>query len=530
MAGGNGNGGDGHDDEHLTIAQRFYRLFAGAERSHGTYDPDNTQQSDGGKVGIRRSAVTLREPVTVRLWEQHLAGHRPLGIVPIREDGCCFWGAVDVDVYNTDIAELAGRLREMRIPAIVCRSKSGGAHVYIFFSEAVPASQVLPRLRELAAVIGHGESEIFPKQTEVLVERGDLGSWINMPYFGGDKTDRYAVRPDGRGMSLEAFLAAAEAVRLSARQLQDLVLAPRAEGFGDGPPCLETLAANKVPLGAQNNALLNFGILAKRKYPDSWEKVLEGYNATVLDPPGSSDGLQSVIRSLRKKDYQYQCRKPPMCNHCNVALCKTRPHGVGAGGEATVLESASFMETDPPIWFVVLKVGGTVEVTSRQLLNMHEFQVAAMDQIGRHVVPDYPRQSWTNTISKITEEATKIEVPKESGVKGEFEELLEQFLTDRYRAKSRDEILSGKPWLDEDNGRVYFRLQDLTRSMERVRFKTPSGTATRSWTTARLREMGGGTRQFTAAGVNTNVWWLMAEKFSWTAVRYDLPKHEESPL
>ena len=44
---------------------------------------------------------------------------------------------------------------------------------------------------ELAAGIGYGGVEIFPKQREVLVDRGDIGSWLNMPYFEGETSVRY---------------------------------------------------------------------------------------------------------------------------------------------------------------------------------------------------------------------------------------------------------------------------------------------------------------------------------------------------
>jgi hypothetical protein len=198
------------------------RLFAGAERSHGTYVEEDAEP--GGKRTIKRTATTTRSPVTLALWQQHIAGTKPLGVVPIREDDACMWGAVDVDDYTIVVAELAAEVVKAGIPAVVCRTKSGGAHVYLFFSEPIPAAEVVPRLRELAAALGHGDSEIFPKQTTVLQERGDLGSWLNMPYYGGDATTRHAVRPDGRGVTAAAFLELAESVRLSRRGLSDLRL------------------------------------------------------------------------------------------------------------------------------------------------------------------------------------------------------------------------------------------------------------------------------------------------------------------
>ena len=34
-------------------------------------------------------------------------------------------------------------------------------------------------------------SEIFPKQTEILVERGDTGNFLNLPYY--DRNERTKI-------------------------------------------------------------------------------------------------------------------------------------------------------------------------------------------------------------------------------------------------------------------------------------------------------------------------------------------------
>jgi len=510
-------------------ASRLHRLFAGAQRSHGTYAEEDEEL--GGKRTIRRTARTLREGPTARMWEEHLAGRRPLGIVPIDEEDSCVWGAVDVDDYTVDIPALVGELRTLGIPAICCRTKSGGCHVYLFFSEKIPAADVIPRLRELAALIGHGSSEIFPKQRTVLADRGDLGSWLNMPYFGGDRTERYAVRPDGRGLSVEGFLSAAEGVRLSRRGLADLVLQRRTQGFETGPPCLESLISTGFPPHTRNNGVLALGVLAKKMSPDGWEALLERWvKAHAGDPPFPAADLASVVRSLRKKDYNYRCGDTPLNQRCNVALCRTRQHGVGGGSSVSVLESASILMTDPPIFFVVLKTGGTVELGAQQILSPHEFQLAALIQL-REVLPEYRRGDWMSWVRGVIESATTIEVPRESGNRGKFEEILERFVTDQYKAETRDEILMGKPWLNEEIGVVHFRLRDLESALDRARFTSPERSVSlRSWVTARLRGMGGESTQFWVRGRNVNVWNLRSELFSWMTESASLPVEREGPL
>jgi hypothetical protein len=54
-----------------SLAPRFHALFGGLERAHGAYN--NISLDHGRGDGKRKgTAVTVREPVTDELWQQHL--------------------------------------------------------------------------------------------------------------------------------------------------------------------------------------------------------------------------------------------------------------------------------------------------------------------------------------------------------------------------------------------------------------------------------------------------------------------------
>jgi hypothetical protein len=57
------------------------------------------------------------------------------------EDDACLWGAIDIDQYPLDHSEVLKRLSRLELPLVVCRSKSGGAHLYLFFKEFVEAER-----------------------------------------------------------------------------------------------------------------------------------------------------------------------------------------------------------------------------------------------------------------------------------------------------------------------------------------------------------------------------------------------------
>ena len=505
----------------MSTADRFCKLLEGDKTSHGTYRQAD-HKPDSLKKEIKRTAQTLREPPTVALWEKHLAGIRSLGIVAIREDNSCMWGAVDIDVYTVDHAAVQTLLDMKKIPAIVCRTKSDGAHVYLFLNEPVSAADMMVRLRELAAFIGFGESEVYPKQDTVLRDRGDVGSWLNMPYFG---ETRYAVRADGRGLTAEAFLNLAERNQITREQLFQLPLRPTVEEFKDGPPCLETLVATGFGEGMRNNGMFALGTLAKKMNPDGWEPLLEEWNRKYMTPPLPQGEMAQIIKSFRKKEYNYRCTDQPIVSYCNVALCRMRRFGVGMAGGAAILESISILNTDPPIFFVSLKTGGVVEVTSEIILDSRKFQNAALSQL-KMVTPLFKSADWIQTVQKLIEGAIILDVPREVGTSGHFEELLEQFCTDRHAALQRDEIILGKPWTDPESGKTWFRLRDLEAHLQRMKFEKYS----RAQMVTKIKEMGGASLQIDAKGKNVRAWFIPSGKFSWQTKPHATPSIDESPL
>lgn len=494
-------------------------LFSGWEGAHGTHGVP-TRKPDSLKWEIRSTADTRKEPVTTALWEQHLRGKRPLGVICIREDGMCRWGSIDYDVYDTNLLELIAEVEKRKLPLVPCRSKSGGLHLFLFLREWVSASVVQSTLRDLAAQLGIAECEIFPKQTEVLVDRGDLGSWMVMPYYGdtygGKIQEQVGLKKSGAEMMIEEFIQLSDDRSITGEQAAKLGRRrpPRARSdmtgrakvaqpgieypepdkpFGDGPPCLETLAENGVGAGIQNNTLLNMGIYYKKRYPDTWKEHLEEAARTLLTPPGRSEGTQSVIKSLEKKDYFFTCKVNPLCDHCNSALCRMRPFGVGEEGDYPVMMDIRFMKSEPPIFFVQFDGDRTVEVSTDELFTYTNFQKASMAQ-GQRLFLSMKQADWVVALKSALEKATPVDdldddALKEVGESGKIRELLEEFLSNRYRGDSIEDLLAGRPYFDEEDKLYYFRLPDFDRYIQRDGIKN----VTRGKIVKRIQEAGGKT-------------------------------------
>lgn len=488
------------------LAERIMALFAGSENSHGTYSPPEKKPPVGGKLEIKTSARTLREPPTLEHWLDHLNGVRPLGVAPLREDDTCLWGCIDIDKYDIVLATLAEKVAGLGVPMHLGRSKSGGAHIFVFLDSPVSAISLQRWLRDVAARLGHAQSEIFPKQSTLLRERGDLANWMIMPYFGDTMP---VLRSGGGEYTLEEFVKAAERGRLPAGMLNLPVAVETGEvDLSDGPPCLQHLVAVGFAEGTRNNGLLALGVYAKKRWPEEWETRLERLNTQVMDPPLPSEEVASLIRGLRRREYHYKCRDAPLVSHCNSNLCRLRPHGVGDHDQVPSISSLSVMDTDPPVWFV--DVGEErLELTTEQLIEYPRFHKICVERLLK-AFPMIPRNDWNAEISRALATVIKIESPPDSSRGGDFREQLEEFLTNRQRGRRREDILSGRPWENADDGRHYFRLRDLQERFTRV----PSLRAlTRGQIATRIRDVGGGHAFFNINGKGVNCHWVPADIF-----------------
>jgi superfamily II DNA or RNA helicase len=145
------------------------------------------------KFKVRCSACPNRElaPLTDQVIQNHLEGKFTAGVYPLSKDDSCYFLAIDFDKQSwaEDIVSFYETCQSLGIPAALERSRSGnGGHVWIFFSEAVPASSarnlgcyLVTRTMSRRHQLGMDSYDrLFPNQD--TVPKGGFGNLIALPF------------------------------------------------------------------------------------------------------------------------------------------------------------------------------------------------------------------------------------------------------------------------------------------------------------------------------------------------------------
>lgn len=455
----------------MSSIEKFAAIFDGLKLAYGTYRIDRTQ-ANGKNTG---KATVVREPRTAELWEGHLSGDgQSVGIIPINEQNKVKWGCIDVDQYPLDHKNIIERIRKLKLPLVVCRSKSGGAHLFLFATEFVTAKQMQETLQQISAALGYSGCEIFPKQVRLNLESGDVGNFLNMPYYDAEGGLRYAFNDDGTAATLEEFFGLHAQFVQTPEQIQALIIEEKAdELIPDGPPCLQILAKQKISEGGRNNGLFNLGVYLRKAYPDSWEAEILTYNMQYLDPPLPLNEVNIVAKQLQKKDYAYKCKDAPIMSYCNSDLCLTRKFGIGAAVVGATIANLRKYNSTPPVWFIDVN-GEPLELDTDALMNQTAFQRACVEQLN-HLPRTAKKEQWEARMNKLLTdmqetEGAIMEVSEDASIDGQFYDYLEEFCTLMQKANAREEILLRRPWTDEEEGKTYFRLKDFEAHLRKNKF------------------------------------------------------------
>jgi len=430
---------------------RFKEIFTGLERAHGVTFVDK-KGVDGEK--IKGKSFVKREAVTDDMWLRHLQGTEPsLGIIPINDENKCIWGCLDIDSYaGFDHQKLINKIKLLKLPLVVFRSKSGGAHVFCFTTVPVTAQLMRDKLLSVSAVLGYGGSEVFPKQVELKSEE-DTGNFLNLPYFNGDDTTRYAFLENGEAAGMTGFYGLYERNKLTPEALERLEIKRPESEFSDGPPCIESLTQNKLTDG-RDRVIYQYIQYAKRKWPEDWQNRINQFNYKYFETPLDDKTIQDKIKFHGKKELGFKCNEEPMCNHCDKKLCRSRKFGIGGESIFPELSDLQKVELDEPYYWVNVD-GERVKLDNIDcLMDQRLFRRTVTKQINKKPSRIKPNE-FDKYVDLLLAGVEIVKAPQGSSILDQLQDHLEEFCTNRTaKSTTKEDILRGNVWTHE--GKHYF--------------------------------------------------------------------------
>lgn len=452
--------------------RQFHEVFVGRTDSYGTYALPKGQTATRGTkfLGI---AKTVRGELNRSDYNAHLRGEAGLGIIPILPvTDTVQWFVIDVDEYKRDDihGDMAKLISKFNLPLVICNSKSGGAHLYCFLTHPAPASEVLKHAKKYVKQLGlKSDTEIFPKQT--TVKEDDVGSWINLPYFG---ETRKCMGPDGHTeLTLKEFLLYVERMEIDPSDLDIRTeeLSVRGDASGSkAPPCIDTMTEDGVEDGCRDDALKHYAIYAKKALPDTWQDAVMTFNSEHVTPSLPFGDVSRIIKGSERKDYNYMCKHAPMNTICDKDACLKREFGIGSGApdnrEDFVIDNIRKIEIpDDPIYIVVVS-GKPLRMNKDTMMSYRLFRSKYFDGFNQFPVP-MKQEDWENMVNEAmlsieVEDAPEI-VSMGGQVRHHFREWTGQ------RVVSEEEKLSdGYPVYNEADQQVMFRGSDFTDYLRRA--------------------------------------------------------------
>lgn len=259
------------------LVKAYKNLFTGLQRGYGILQDD-------GKYLYVKGQPTLQH------YMDHLEGKISLGIVPITDKGNCIFGALDLDDhhkkpagYKFNYKKLLEKIKFLKLPLTVFKSKGGGAHCYLFLDKYYTADKVRHILKKFVYALGYERDsvEVFPKQDKLAPT--DNGNFINLPYKGGNS--RVLIDFEGNELNVS----------------EAMLYAPKRVTNGENLKKFKLVDHGKTT--KRNDRTFAATAFLKKHYEDWQDKTIE-YNKIFNVPPLEDKELfNTVLKSNEKKDY-----------------------------------------------------------------------------------------------------------------------------------------------------------------------------------------------------------------------------------
>lgn len=447
--------------------------------------------------------VSEKKALTVEVVAHHLNGGPAIGMYQIEpgRDTVQF-AAFDIDDHDGSLGwqavqELARRLdaelRRRELYTFRVRSGGGqGIHLTLFWQQPQRAADVRDLMDEILKKCRRDSDpavEVFPKEDHVAL--GKYGHLLALPFARESVPLDENFEPLPKEQALDRLRAHPDSANISA------------DAKTSSEKKMEKKAKEVEPDIDWSRLLAALKQIPSDDY-DNWLKVgmaLHWAGEQLCEPERAKLEWDKWSQKSGKFKAENQERvwRGFTTDRDNVVTVATIFSMMSVDGD---FEELVCIETKPPTW--KLKVQGKwLQLDTAQLDTYRQVRRAAMEQ--RMVLPEITGKKWTAILTGLMSRVRVEEVSGGSDLSEEgviWAQVL-AFLTNRARAKAKDELLQGKPWFDEDSARVYFRTQAVLHHLRcQHNYAKPKDLC------LVLRDKGGDVTTLSLKGTTERMWWV----------------------
>lgn len=430
----------------------FRGIFSGNDKAYGVYHPPKSKEGnkEQGKCYTKEGIIT--ESIIIN----HLNGNTGLGIIPIEKDNKTNFVVIDIDEYVDiqilkDIVEV---IYAHKMPLIPFCSKSGGLHIYCFFSKPVNSKKAIDMMKRFLGILGlKNNTEVFPKQVNI---KDKIGSWINLPYFG-DTRKMY-----DKNFNYIDILIAIDSIKKSKVALEELELFFANMVLSDAPPCLQTIYLFGKSKN-RNHYLFSLACYYKAKLGEDFHESIHEANRNLKEPLSSSEVTTTIINSHTKKNYTYKCSEAPIVDFCNKKECSKRQYGVSSENISNLsFEEFKQYTTDPPYYTWAINGKELFFHTESDIIQQKKFQELCFRKL--HIFPNRLKDiTWNKIVNDALRNIIVVEVSEQDSISvgSTFKEFLAEFFEKRSIARNKEQLLTDRIYKDDEKKAYIFRPKNL---------------------------------------------------------------------
>ena len=428
----------------ISTVNTFYNLFRGNRSFKGVTELIGTPEH-GEKQQVK--CYTDKTELTRGDIEAHIEGIKSIGVSPIDEAGMVYFSVLDIDKY-TNILKYVDAIYSYGIPLIPFYSKSGGLHLYVFYSEPTKPDDAKNVMNVLRTILGlPANTEIFPKQR--TKDASSFGSWINLPYFNAYNEDnkRKLIDSEHNLLSIDQAL---NYIQENLTTAQDIYTKLSNLPLSDAPPCLQSLYL-LPPEDNRNNYLFSLAIYLKSKYEDTYEEELLTANEKLYDPLPEQEVRSTILKTMEKKTYSYKCGTGPLCDRCNKQMCEERQFGKSCDRISSLnFEEFHQYKTEPPYYEWLINGQPLRFLSEADVIDQRVFRELCLRKL--HVLPKKLKEDrWAGIINKALENIIVHDVDLTADVStgGVWFRYTCDFFRAKGKAESVEQVLLSLVYRDE---------------------------------------------------------------------------------